>query len=63
MHKYVDINKNEKVDVGTVVRLKAGGMDMTVEGGPEGEVACVWFDASNQLQRARFRSGALMRRA
>jgi uncharacterized protein YodC (DUF2158 family) len=59
---YKNLNKNDTAEPGDVVRLKAGGLDMTVEGGTEGETKCVWFDAQNKLRRGTFRVMTLQRK-
>ena len=60
--KYESLEKDSKLNVGDVVRLKAGGMPMTVEYASNGETKCIWFDAQNQCQRDGFRTGSLEKR-
>lgn len=62
MAKYEDWDKATKPTPGDVVRLKAGGMLMTVESGTEGEAKCVWFNEDKELQRGVFRAAALQRK-
>jgi uncharacterized protein YodC (DUF2158 family) len=47
-------SKNAKI--GKVVRLKSGGLPMTIEYKPDELTAkCVWFDYNNQLCRNEFK--------
>ena len=62
MAKYESLNKDSTLIIGDVVRLKSGGMPMTVEYANEGETKCIWFDAQNQCQRGGFRTGSLEKR-
>ena len=46
----------EEATIGTVVRLKSGGLPMTVEYIVSNlMVKCVWFDYDNQLCREEFK--------
>jgi len=52
-------NTGEVVNCGDVVRLKHGGMHMTIEqvgidGSPVDAVTAVWFDVDNHLKRNSF---------
>ena len=51
-----------KPTVGDVVRMKAGSLPMTVEGGSETEVQCDWFDEKDKLHRGRFKGGMLRKK-
>jgi uncharacterized protein YodC (DUF2158 family) len=51
-----------KPEAGDVVRLRAGGLPMTVESGTEGEAKCVWFDKNDKLRRGTFRANVLEKR-
>ena len=47
--------------IGDVVQLQIGGPLMTVESEPsEGWTPCVWFDANDQLHRAKFKTALLI---
>lgn len=48
-------SSNEDLSKGMIVRLKAGGPDMTVNGisGTTGQVHCVWF-AGKKLEQGYF---------
>lgn len=55
------MSKNQDMQVGTIVKLKSGGPDMTVEEvvvaystqQPTGDVDCQWF-AGKKLEKGRF---------
>ena len=55
------MSKNQDMQVGTIVKLKSGGPDMTVEEvvvaystqKPTGDVDCQWF-AGKKLEKGRF---------
>lgn len=62
MAKFESLEKESKLAVGDVVRLKAGGMLMTVEYASDGETKCIWFDKDSQCRRGGFRTGSLEKR-
>ena len=55
------MSKSQDLQVGTIVKLKSGGPDMTVEevvigystNKPTGDVDCQWF-AGKKLEKGRF---------
>ena len=52
---------SEQLKVGDVVKLKSGGVKMTIEEiDNDGNVSCVWFDGT-QLQRGEFPEITLMK--
>ena len=51
-----------KFHVGDVVKLKSGGMPMTVEGYPvpfTGQVRVTWFDSAGKSQRETYHEDTL----
>ncbi|MCK4819568.1 DUF2158 domain-containing protein [bacterium] len=53
---------SEELKVGDVVKLKSGGIKMTIEEivVDDGDVSCVWFDGT-QPQRGEFPAITLMK--
>lgn len=62
MAKYESLDKESELIVGDVVRLRAGGLPMTVEHASGGETKCVWFDKDQKCHRGNFRTGSLEKR-
>ncbi len=44
----------EKIEVGTVVRLKSGGPKMTVQWIEDDMAGCVWFDSKGAQQAGNY---------
>ena len=48
------------MSVGDVVRLKSGGLDMTVREVEGSRVCCQWFDKKEELHERTFTSESLV---
>ena len=60
--KFESLSKESELIPGDVVRLKAGGMPMTVEYSSDGETKCIWFDKNDKCNRGGFRTNTLEKR-
>jgi uncharacterized protein YodC (DUF2158 family) len=57
-----NMTEQQQIAPGDVVRLKAGGIYMTVEATIADNARCVWFDDSKEVHSRDFKIAALEKR-